>query len=175
MPVPHASAQTLIARVSCRNRPPTRLRARNLAYIGTCQPTEGQTLGHAVQTRRWLTPFRALCLETHQTKPYPQPAPRACTHVASAPKWTYLHGKDRRPHALAVAGGLRVSTHPHLRRARKEGSVRRSALQPPPRWTAVPRLVLPRAWPAHHLGSTRATSLGVAWALCAAHTAPCAP
>jgi hypothetical protein len=145
-------------------------------------------------TRRWLTPSpsRALCLETHQIRPYPQPSPRARTHVASAPKWTYLHGKDRRPHAPAVAGGAagRHRDSPRRRAPFKFAtgqekrapchSVRRCALQPPPRWTAVPRLVLPRAWPAH-LGSPLGSRsrpwhdqlvLGVAWALGAAHTAP---
>jgi hypothetical protein len=138
-------------------------------------------------TRRWLTPSRALCLETHQIRPYPQPSPRACTHVASAPKWTYLHGKDRRPHAPAVAGGAAGRHSPpftgKFATGQEKGapcrSVRRCALQPPPRWTAVPRLVLPRARPAHlgsPLGSRsrpwHAPVLGVAWALGAAHTAP---
>ena len=55
-----------------RNRPQTRLRARILAYTGTVQPAVGQTLGRAVQIQRLPTPSRALCLETHQTRPYPR-------------------------------------------------------------------------------------------------------
>ena len=54
------------------NRPQTRLRARNLAYTGTVQPAVGQTLGRAVQIQRLPTPSRALCLETHQTRPCPR-------------------------------------------------------------------------------------------------------
>ena len=72
MPRRHVSAQRLIACVPRRNRPQTRLRARILAYTGTVQPAVGQTLGRADQIQRLPTPSRALCLETHQTRPYPR-------------------------------------------------------------------------------------------------------
>jgi hypothetical protein len=47
-----------------------------------------------------------------------QPSPRACTHVDSAPNWTYCHGKACLPRAPADAGGC-GSAFTHLRRARK--------------------------------------------------------
>ncbi len=72
MPRRHVSAQRLIACVPRRNRPPTRRRARILAYTGTVQPAVGQTLGRAAQIQRLPTPSRALCLQTHQTRPYPR-------------------------------------------------------------------------------------------------------
>jgi hypothetical protein len=72
MPCRHVSAQRVIACVPRRNRPPTRLRARILAYMGTFQPAMGQTLGHAVQNQRLPTPSRAMCLETHQIRPCPR-------------------------------------------------------------------------------------------------------
>jgi hypothetical protein len=72
MPRRHVSAQRLIACVPRRNRPPTRLRARILAYIGTVQPAVGQTIGRAAQIQRLPTPSRALCLQTHQTRPCPR-------------------------------------------------------------------------------------------------------
>ena len=47
-----------------------------------------------------------------------QPSPRACTHVFSAPKWTYCHGKACLQRAPADAGGC-GSAFTQLRRARK--------------------------------------------------------
>ena len=87
MPRRHVSAQRLIACVPRRNQPQTRLRARILTKIGTLQLTVGQNLGHAVQIQRLPTPSRALCLETHQTRPYPRnhrPEPvRTCSRRQS--------------------------------------------------------------------------------------------
>ena len=37
--------------------------------MGTAQLVMDQTRGYAVQNQRWPTPSRALCLETHQTRP----------------------------------------------------------------------------------------------------------
>jgi hypothetical protein len=55
-----------------RRPPPPACPAWNFAYIGTVQPAVGQSLGRAAQIQRLPTPSRALCLETHQTRPYPR-------------------------------------------------------------------------------------------------------
>jgi hypothetical protein len=156
LPGRDASAQTLIACVPCRNRPPTRLRARNLAYICTAQVAVGQNIDHTPSRPGAGSHPRVTCVSRHikLSRPYPRIiiAPGVYARdlgskVDVPPPQSSPSPRTRRRR------GLRVGTHPHLRRrARKEGSVRRCALQPPPRWTAVPRLVLPRAWPAH-LGS----------------------
>ena len=43
--------------------------------------------------------------DTSNTTMPAQPSPRACTHVTSAPRWTYFHGKARLQHASADTGG----------------------------------------------------------------------
>ena len=55
-----------------RRPPPPACPAWNFAHIGTVQPAVGQSLGRAAQIQRLPTPSRALCLETHQTRPYPR-------------------------------------------------------------------------------------------------------
>ena len=75
-------------RYAPRRRPPPPARpAWILASMGTFQLTVGQNLGHAVQIQRLPTPSWALCLETHQTRPYPRnhrPEPvRTCSRRQS--------------------------------------------------------------------------------------------
>jgi hypothetical protein len=133
MPRRHVSAQRLIACVPRRNRPPTRLRARNFAYIGTVQPDVGQTLGRAAQIQRLPTPSRALCLETHQTRPCPR------NHRPGRVRtWSRLES------GRTIAGRLTSPTCPPAPRAavgihsfatRQIGSARCCALQLP-RYTA---------------------------------------
>jgi hypothetical protein len=72
MPRRHVSAQRLIACVPRRRPPPPACPAWSFAYIGTLQPAVGQTLGRAAQIQRLPTPSRALCPQTHQTRPYPR-------------------------------------------------------------------------------------------------------
>ena len=55
-----------------RRPPPPACPAWNFAYIGTVQPAVGQSLGRAAQIQRLPTPSRALCLQTHQTRPCPR-------------------------------------------------------------------------------------------------------
>ena len=111
-----------------------------------------------------------------------QPSPRACTHVTSARKWTYFHGKARLPHVPADAWGC-GSAFAHVPSASKEppvaarsGCSHCRALPPGAQhsWCARAAERASRA----HLASPRgsrsrpwhAPVLGVAWALCAAHT-----
>ena len=52
-----------------------------------------------------------------------QPSLRACTHVVSAPKWTYYHGKACLPRAPADAGGCGSAFTQNVRCARNEAPV----------------------------------------------------
>ena len=106
MPRRHVSAQRLIACVPRRNRPPTRLRARILAYIGTVQPAVGQTLGRAAQIQRLPTPLAGpVSPDTSNPTMPAQPSPRACAHVVSARKWTYYRWAAHQPDQPAGAQG----------------------------------------------------------------------
>jgi hypothetical protein len=108
MPRRHVSAQRLIACVPRRNQPQTRLRARILAAMGTFQLTVGQNLGHAVQIQRLPTPSRALCLETHQTRPCPRnhrPEPvRTCSRLQSGRTVTAKLAFNAHPPTPGAAG-----------------------------------------------------------------------
>ena len=164
-----------------RNQPQTRLRARNLAYIGTAELAVGQNLGRAVQNQRWPHPLACpVSRDTSNPTMPAQPSPRACTHVTSPPKWTYFHGKARLPHVPADAWGC-GSAFAHVPSASKEPPVAARcshcrALPPGAQlsWCARAAERASRA----HLASPRgsrsrpwhAPVLGVAWALCAAHT-----
>ena len=131
MPRRHVSAQRLIACVPRRNQPQTRLRARILASMGTLQLTEGQNFGHAFQIQRLPTPSRALCLQTHQTRPCPR------NHRPGRVRtWSRLES------GRTTAGRLTSPTCPPAPRAavgihsfatRQIGSARCCALQLP-RW-----------------------------------------
>jgi hypothetical protein len=85
--------QRLIACVPSRNQPQTRLQARILTDIGTLHLTAGQTLGHAAQSQRLPTPSRALCLETHQTRPCPRNHRPGRVRTWSQPQSGRCHGK----------------------------------------------------------------------------------
>ena len=133
MPRRHVSAQRLIACVPRRNRPPTRLRARILAYIGTVQPAVGQTLGRAAQIQRLPTPSRALCLQTHQTRPCPRNhrpgRVRTWSQLESGRTTAWRLTSPTSPPALRAAVGI------HSFATRQIGSARCCALQLP-RYTA---------------------------------------
>ena len=87
-------------------------------FIGTLHLSAGQTLGHAAQIHRLPTPSRALCLETHQTRPY-----RRATIAPSV----YARGLGSKVDVLSLGGspsrpacrrpGLR-SAFTHLQHAR---------------------------------------------------------
>ena len=131
MPRRHVSAQRLIACVPRRNRPQTRLRARILAYTGTVQPAVGQTLGRAVQIQRLPTPSRALCLETHQTRPCPR------NHRPERVRtWPRLQSGRTTARRLTIPTCLpapRAAVGIHSFATRQIGSARCCALQLP-RW-----------------------------------------
>jgi hypothetical protein len=133
MPRRHVSAQRLIACVPRRNRPPTRLRARILAYIGTVQPAVGQTIGRAAQIQRLPTPSRALCLQTHQTRPCPRNhrpgRVRTWSRLESGRTTAGWLTSPTSPPALRAAVGI------HSFATRQIGSARCCALQLP-RYTA---------------------------------------
>ena len=129
MPRRHLSAKRLIACVPRRNQPQTRLRARILTNIGTLHLTAGQTLGHAAQIQRLPAPSRALCLETHQTRPYPR------NHRPERVRtWPRLNSRR------TTAGRLTIPTSPPAPRAavgihskcelRQQRSARRYKSQP---------------------------------------------
>jgi hypothetical protein len=48
-------------------------------------------------TRRWLTPSRALCLETHQIRPYPQPSPPAGVYARGLGSKVDVPSRQRSP------------------------------------------------------------------------------
>ena len=114
-----------------RRPPPPACPAWNFAYICIAQPVVGQTLGCAVQIQRLPTPSRALCLETHQTRPYPR------NHRPERVRtWSRLNSRR------TTAGRLTIPTSPPAPRAAvgihsfatcQIGSARCCALQLP-RW-----------------------------------------
>ena len=112
-----------------RRPPPPACPAWNFAYIGTVQPAVGQTLGRAAQIQRSPTPSRALCLQTHRTRPYPR------NHrYGRVRTWSRLQS------GRTVAGRLTIPTCPPAPRAavgihskcalRQKRSARRYKSQP---------------------------------------------
>ena len=84
-----------------RRPPPPACPAWNFAYIGTVQPAMGQTLGRAAQIQRLSTPSWTLCLQTHQTRPYPR------NHrYGRARTWSRLQSER------TVTGKLAFHAHP---------------------------------------------------------------
>jgi hypothetical protein len=100
-------------------------------FIGTLHLSAGQTLGHAAQIHRLPTPSRALCLETHQTRPCPR------NHRPERVRtWSRLES------GRTIAGRLTIPTSPPAPRVAvgiqsfatcQIGSARCCALQLP-RW-----------------------------------------
>ena len=76
-----------------------------------------------------------------------QPSPRACTHVVSAPKWTYCHGKVCLQRALADAGGCGSAfTHLHGReRGRPLQYIAAATVDQLPRLVVAEARLLPSA------------------------------
>ena len=142
----------------------------------------GQSLGHAVQNQRWPTPSRALCLETHQTRPISRVhrpgRARTWPRLPSERTSTARLAFKTNPTAPGAAGRhsltfAHASTEPpvdaHCSHCR--------ALPPEARGSWCARAA-ERAWPAHldsmcdsRSGRRQTPALDVAWALCAANTA----
>ena len=114
-----------------RRPPPPACPAWILVSMGTFQLTVGQNLGHAVQIQRLPTPSWALCLETHQTRPYPRnPRPgrvRTWPRLESGPNIAGRLTSPTCPPAPRAAVGI------HSFATRQIGSARCCALQLP-RW-----------------------------------------
>jgi hypothetical protein len=93
-----------------RRPPPPACPAWNFAYIGTFQPVVGQALGRAAQIQRLPTPSRALCLQTHQTRPCPRNhrpgRVRTCPRLQSGRNIAGRLTSPTSPPALRAAVGI---------------------------------------------------------------------
>ena len=102
-------------------------------FIATLHLSAGQTLGHAAQIHRLPTPSRALCLQTHQTRPCPRNhrpgRVRTWSRLESGRTTTGRLTSPTSPPALRAAVGI------HSFATRQIGSARCCALQLP-RYTA---------------------------------------
>jgi hypothetical protein len=83
----------------------------------------GQTLGCADQIQRWPTPSRALCLQTHQTRPCPRNHRPGRVRTWPRPQSGRTSTAKLAFHTCPPTPGAAVGIRPHLPSASKEPPV----------------------------------------------------